>query len=508
VTKAFRKDLDRRAARVRHDAGDLRPYQTNTIIPFMVAHPYSGVFVDMGLGKTISSLTVANELLERDLGSRILIIAPLRVAVQTWPTEISQWEHTWWMRPTLIRPEMHGTTTLQRELQKRRLASTPNSIHIINREATKWLVDFHGKNWPYDVVIVDESTSFADHRTQRWKALNSVRGKIKRLHLLSGIPAPEGIEQFFAQVYLLDRGERFGKSITAFRERFLINNPYKRTWTARPGADKEVAALIAPISLIMREEDYLDLAKPIVVERPIVLEPDELRQYRKFERDLVLQIDDVEIEAESGAALAQKLLQYASGAVYDAEHQWHVAHDHKLEELRQIVEEAQGTPLLVAYWHRSSLARLAKAFPKAVKMDREGTCVDAWNAGKIDMLLVHPRSAGHGLNMQLGPGHTLIFFDNPLPLENYLQTIARLARSGQKRVVKVFHLVTLGTLDATVVPVLRGKDDAQDTVRKYIRDLRKEWTDRHGLQGGVRPEIETVSVARDHARKDRRLSFA
>lgn len=464
--------LERQATRVRHDAGDLRGYQNDVIIPFMLEHRFSGVFVDMGLGKTVATLTVLNDLIARDIGLRVLIIAPLRVAVQTWPTELREWSHTWWMDYTLIRPEMKGTTTEQREQQKQFLANQPTSIHIINKEAVKWLVNHHGKDWPYSVVIVDESTAFSDHRTQRWKALNSVRPKIKRLHLLSGIPAPEGIEDFFAQVYLLDRGERFGRSITAFRERFMTLNPYKRKWYSRPGADLEVASKIANICLVMRGEDHLDLAEPVFAERPILLERDELKTYRQFERDLILRIDDTEIEAESGAALAQKLLQMASGAIYDSDHAWHGFHDHKLEELKELHDEAQGSPLLVAYWHRASLQRIQKMFPSAVKMDREGACVDAWNKGKIDMLLVHPRSAGLGLNLQLGPGHTLIWFDNPLPLEDYLQTIKRLARPGQRKVVKVFHLVTRETIDATIVPILRSKNDAQDAVRKYIRDLR------------------------------------
>jgi len=236
-----------------------------------------------------------------------------------------------------------------------------------------------------------------------------------------------------------------------------------------------VAAKIADICLVMREEDYLDADKPLVVERPVVLDPAELARYKAFEKNLILELPEGgEVEAETGAALGQKLMQYASGAVLDAERQVHHVHDRKLEEMAQLREEAQGSPLLVAYWHRASLARLTKLFPMATVMDKEARCLADWNAGKINMLLIHPASAGHGLNMQLGPGHILVFFDNPWPLELYMQTIKRLARPGQKKPVKVFHLVTRGTLDETVVPVLRAKEDAQDTVRKYIRDLRRK----------------------------------
>jgi SNF2-related domain len=503
----FRKLLLDRLAAAFRDFADLRGYQKNELIPFLIANPFSAAYVDMGLGKTVSVLTVLQELFTLGKIRRCLIIAPLRVAVQTWPTELREWSHTWWMTYTLIRAnETHpglleamreartdakfedlltgnfmanAAKTAHIEKQKRELAATDTIIHIINREAVKWLVEFWGKNWPYDCVIVDESTSFADHRTERWKALNSVRPKITRLHLLSGIPAPEGIEDYFAQVYLLDRGERFGKGITRFKQAYLLppySNP-RHKWTARPGADKEIADKIADLCMIMREEDYLDREKAIVIERKIILDPPELKLYKTFEKEMILSLPEVEIEAENGAALGQKLLQMASGAVYDTDRKWHHIHDHKIEEVTQLQEEAQGSPLLVAYWHRSSLARLQKAFPKAVKMDREGKCVPAWNAGKIKMLLIHPRSAGHGLNMQHGPGHTLIWFDNPLPYEDYAQTIKRIDRPGQKKIVRVYHLITQHTVDTKIVPILMGKGSAQEIVKKHIRDLRRKWSE-------------------------------
>lgn len=509
------QSLFARQKRAFKSVSDLRDYQRDEIIPFLVENPFSGAFVDMGLGKTVSVLTVLGHLFSGECDcfpiNRVLVIAPLRVAVQTWPSEIREWSHTWWMSHTVIRAdERHPgliaavkeareneqweplgspnnaaakAKTAHIEYQKKCLALTDTMVHVINREAVSWLVNFWGSAWPYDCVIVDESTSFSDHRTERWKSLNKVRPKITRLHLLSGIPAPEGIEDYFAQIYLLDRGERFGRGITHFKRTYLMPDPryssprYK--WVPQPGANERVADKIADICLVMKEEDYLDRTKAVVIERPITLDRREMAQYKQFERDLVLELPEIEIEAETGAALGQKLLQMASGAVYDADGKWHSIHDHKLEELAQLREEAQGSPLLVAYWHRASLQRLQKYFPEAVKMDREGNCVKPWNAGKIDMLLIHPRSAGHGLNMQLGPGHTLVWFDNPLPLEDYLQTIKRLDRPGQKKLVRVYHLITRGTVDAKIVPVLRGKDDAQDTVKRYIRDLRRKWSERN-----------------------------
>ena len=257
----------------------------------------------------------------------------------------------------------------------------------------------------------------------------------------------------------------------------MRQNPYTKVWEALPGADKAVAELTSDIAIVMQEEDYLDLKKPIVIERPIVLEPEELKAYREFEKTAILALEEdqpIEIEAVNAGVLSGKLLQYASGAVYDNDRKWHPVHDHKIEEMKEIVEETKGTPLLVAYWFKPSRERLQKAFPKATLMDKEGKCVTAWNAGKIPMLLVHPASAGHGLNMQLGPGHILVFFDTPSSLELYLQLIKRIARSGQKRLVRVIHLVTQGTLDKLAVPKLMRKEGAQETIMAYIRKRRTE----------------------------------
>lgn len=480
---------------------DLRFYQSNLLVPFLLDNPKSAAYVDMGLGKTVSILTVLDHLFSHGEARKALIIAPLRVAIQTWPTEIREWKHTLWLRHTLIRPDPHSEqvtlemaaarkadplspgsaankakTRVFRE-QMRRQSMMDTEIHIINREQVAWLVETcaeRGK-WPYDVVIVDESTSFSDHSSQRWKALARVARQTKRLHLLSGTPAPEGIGDLFAQIYLLDAGERFGRGITAFREHYMMQNPYNKKWLPQNGAMEKVSAKIADLCLVMKEEDYLDIAKPVVIERPIVLEPHELKQYKDFEQTLILQLpDDVEIEALNAGVLSQKLLQYASGAVYDENRQVHVIHDHKVEELRQIVDENPGEPLLVAYWFKPSLARLRKAFPHATVMDKAGQAVNDWNAGKIPMLFIHPQSAGHGLNMQLGPGHILIFFDTPASLELYLQTIKRIARSGQKRLVRVVHLVARGTLEKYAVPKLMAKESMQDALTSRLRALRQK----------------------------------
>jgi SNF2 family DNA or RNA helicase len=460
---------------------DLRFYQSNLLVPFLLDNPKSAAYVDMGLGKTVSILTVLDHLFSHGLARKALIVAPLRVAIQTWPTEIREWKHTLWLRHTLIRPDQRVKTGAARREQMRRQSMMDTEIHIINREQVAWLVETCAERgrWPYDVVIVDESTSFADHNSQRWKALAKVARQTKRLHLLSGTPAPEGIGDLFAQIYLLDAGERFGRGITAFRQHYMMQNPYTKKWLPQNGAMEKVSEKIADLCLVMKEEDYLDIAKPVVIERPIILEPNELKQYKDFEKTLILQLpDDVEIEALNAGVLSQKLLQYASGAVYDEKRQVHVIHDHKVEELRQLVDENPGEPLLVAYWFKPSLARLRKGFPHATVMDKAGQAVNDWNAGKIPMLFIHPQSAGHGLNMQLGPGHILIFADTPASLELYLQTIKRIARSGQKRLVRVVHLVARGTVEQYAVPKLMAKESAQDAFTNYLRAIRKKLTRR------------------------------
>lgn len=450
---------------------------------------------------TVSVLTLLSMLIEGDKIGKVLIIAPLRVAVETWPTEIKLWSHTAWLSHSLIRGDPSGeevatamkaarvkakneslgspshaagkakTATLL--MQRKRAARSSSSIHIINREAVEWLVEFHGKAWPYDTVVIDESTSFSDHKTGRWKALASCLGRISRLHILTGTPAPEGLMDLFAQIYLLDRGERFGKSISAFRRKYFTHDQYTRKYTPLDNAEREITRLIGDIVLVMKEEDYLDSTKPLVIERQVTMTSAELKVYKKFEREFVLDLPDGEIEALNAGALRQKLLQLASGAVYDAERRVHLVHNHKIEELQQLIEEAQGSPILVAYWFQSSLARLRKAFPQAVVMDKKAACVAPWNAGKIPILLLHPQSAGHGLNMQLGPGHILVFFDTPAGLEPYLQVIKRIARQGQKRLVRVYHLVTQDTLDATMVPRLVKKESAQASVIGRLQELRR-----------------------------------
>lgn len=517
---------DRVAARfadVIRTRDSLHFYQSEEAIPFLYENPFSALFIDMGLGKTISSLTVACDLLAEFTYEHVLIIGPLRVATETWPTEIGLWEHTAPFNYSLIhaldddprlkaareRARAFGRSeglssadiskmvgraeTAEGERIRQDAARSKKSIHIISRDWVEWLVNFWGPKWPYRMVIIDESSGFKDHTSNRWKALAKVRNSetlIERLHLLTATPAAETYESLFAQIYLLDRGERFGKGITNFRERYFTYDRYKMKWKLRPGAEEEILEKISDICLVMKVEDYLDLEKPVIVPRPVHLSEKQMALYTEMETEFVVTLPNgAEVEAETAAALSQKLLQMASGVLYetylDADvdtddmkkvKRIHHLHDHKIEMLQQIVDESQGAPILVGYHHKASLDRLKKAFPKATTMDKEGKCIKKWNAGKVSMLLMHPQSGGHGLNLQAG-GHNIVFFDLPWSLELYLQFIGRLARQGQKNLVVVQLLIAAGTLDEFVWECLSEKEDAQDRLfsilKRMIRKRRK-----------------------------------
>lgn len=516
---------------------DMHAYQADEAVPFLKANPFSGLFIDMGLGKTISSLTVIADLVQELVeDGQILVVGPLKVACDTWPTEIGLWEHTAHLNWTLLREveddpriraaqardrqEADAKKAWRKKLEQQglikekilaimgpshearvrldirgELALSKATVHIINREQLEWLVNFHGRNWPYRTVFIDESSSFKDHNSNRFKALAKVRrthGLITRLHILTATPAAETYEHLFAQIYLLDLGERFGKHITRFRETYFTYNKYSMKWKLRPGAEEEILKLIADITLVMKAKDYLDIEDPTIITRPVRLDPAQYALIDAMQRDFLVKLPDgTEVEAETAAVLSAKLLQMASGVLYETarEEDWdtgdmrkvtrvHQIHSHKIETLKEVFEEVtlQGDTLLVAYHFKSSLARLQRAFPKAVTMDREGKCVKAWNAGSIPMLLIHPQSGGHGLNLQHG-GHHLVFFDIPWSLELYLQLIGRLARQGQRHPVIVMLLVAVGTLDEAVVTSLAAKDDAQaklfTLLKRLIRAHRK-----------------------------------
>lgn len=482
---------------------------------FLLKNPFSALFIDMGLGKTITSLTLAVDLLNNFQTKKVLIIAPLKVATDTWPTEIGLWAHTAHQRFQVLREQdddpriakarasirswarregIEGKAleslagkadTRARVRIREELARSNASIHIVNREMVEWLVNFHGPKWPYRTVIIDESSAFKDYTTERFKALAKVRntpGLITRLHELTATPAAESYIHLFAQMFLLDRGERLTKFITHYRRDYFEYNKYSRTYKPRPGAEEKIIEKIKDICLVMKAKDYLPMDEPTITQRRVLLSPTQMDLYRTMERDLVVKLPSGDVvEAETAVALSAKLLQMSSGVLYETRSvlDWdtddmkkvthvHHLHQHKIDMLKQIVEELDGEPVLVAYHFKGTLARLQKAFPKAVTMDQTGECVKKWNARKIPMLLVHPKSAGHGLNLQKG-GHNIVIFDIPWSLELYIQLIGRLARQGQKNPVLVQLLVAEGTIDEIVCKGLSRKNASQDRLFALLR---------------------------------------
>lgn len=475
------------------DRSDMHFYQEECV-EFMLANPFSAVFIDLGMGKTVSSLTVIADLISNLDTEKVLVIGPVKVVTDTWPTEVEQWRHVAWLNWTLIRAE--GGDAGQNELERERLARLPTSVHFINREMVEWLVYFWKDKWPYRTVFIDESSSFKDHKSNRFKALAKVRntdGLIDRLHILTATPAAENYIHLFPQIWLLDRGQRLGKNITAYREEHFTYNKWSMKWKIRPGSEETILKSIADISIVMKKKDYLKSAEPTIVHHKVRLDAKQLELIGKLERDFLIRLPDgTEIEAKTAAMMSSMLLQMASGTVYETMlvedfetddlkkvKKVHNIHDHKIATLKEIVEEVQtqGTTLLVAYHFQSSLAKLRKAFPKATVMDKDGKCIKDWNAGKIPMLLIHPQSAGHGLNLQHG-GHTLVFYDMIYSLENYLQTIGRLDRQGQLNPVTVIMLIAEGTRDELVAGLLKEKQDAQEALfrilKRLIAKLRKE----------------------------------
>jgi len=448
----------------------LHGYQRSAV-NWLLDNPEGGLLADLGLGKTAIMLDLLASLkLVWDL-RRALVIGPLRVVNATWPDEIAAW------RVPLSWSIIGGSAA-----QRQAAMEEPTDLHLVNRENVAWLVGQHVKKvkgkwtlvkpWPYDVVIVDELTSFGDSQSERFKTLARVRSQIKRFHGMTATPAAEGYMKTFAMTYLHDRGARFGKGVTAFRERYFNQNPYTRQWTLRDGADEEILAKLQGAFLVMRADDHLPRDKPTYINRRVHLTDAEMAQYKAFERDFFTETrDGTVVEAVHAAALATKMLQLSSGFIYDADRRAHWFHDHKIDELRQLAEEAEGENLIVAYWFKPSLAKLQKAFPHAVVMDREGKALRDWNSGKTRMLLMHPMSAGFGLNAQFG-GATIVFFDIPAPYEAYFQMIGRVDRQGQIRPVKVYHLVAADTDDELVaVPRLAAKKNVSDYYLDRLKSI-------------------------------------
>lgn len=441
-----------------------------------------GLFLDMGMGKTVVTLTAVDELMyNRFEIARVLVIAPYRVADDTWTREAEKWDHLRHLKVARVL----GT-------EKQRLAALRSGadIFVINRENTDWLVKQYGKKsalgiWPFDMVVVDELSSFKSASSQRFKALRKVRPLVTRFVGLTGTPAPKGYIDLWAQVYLLDSGQRLGRTITAYREHYFHAGrmDHRRNivyqWELDDGAKEQIDAALRDLCVSMRAEDYLDLPERIDVTRPVVFTEAQRKQYKRLERDYLLTVDESTITGGTAAAVTNKLQQFAQGAAYttdiehpDAHGEWIALHDAKLEALDEIIEAANGKPVLVFYWFKHDLARLQARHPEARILDTRQDIED-WNAQRIPLLLAQPSGTGHGLNIQEG-GNIIVWFALTWDLEIYQQANRRLLRPGQREECVIFqHLVAEGTVDEDIMKALQGKAEGQNSLLEALK-ARKE----------------------------------
>ena len=423
-----------------------------------------GLFLDMGLGKTLITLTAIKELIyNRFSVGKVLVIAPKKVAEATWQNEIEKWPELGLLRTS---------TVLGTEKQRVKALNTPADIYIINRDNVVWLVDLYQNAWPFDMVVCDEFSSFKNHQAKRFKALASIKPHIKRLVGLTGTPSPNGLLDLWAQVYLLDGGKRLSPSFYSFRNSYFEGDYMGYNYTARTFSQEEITRKISDICISMKADDYLELPECTDNIIPVVLSPKAKKAYLQMEREAVLELEDAEdIDATSAAALSTKLLQLANGAVYDEDKKYHEIHDCKIEAFMETLEQLQGKNVLVFYNFKHDLTRLIHALEKKKinfrKLETKEDQKD-WNEGKINVLLTHPASSAYGLNLQEGGNH-VIWFGLTWNYELYTQANKRLHRQGQKEKVIIHHLVTEDTRDEDVMAALEKKEDVQNYVLESLK---------------------------------------
>ena len=436
------------------------PYQ-DYAIRRIVNEANVGLFLDMGLGKTVITLTAIDELIYDRLDVvRVLVIAPKKVAEATWQTEARKWPHL---------RRLTFATALGTEPQRAKAIDSGADITVINRENVVWLVEHWGMAWPFDMVVVDESSSFKSPSAKRFKALKRMLPRIHRVVILTGTPAPNGIEDLWSQIYLLDRGERLGRYVTHYRERYFDHNPWRHEYVPKPGAFEAVQNRISDICVSMKAEDWIQLPEMIVQDVPVVLEGAGLKAYREMERTMVAEVGGEEISAMTAAGLANKLLQLCGGSVYDEAGQAHHVHDAKLEALGELIEQLHGEHALLLYEYQHELPGIEAAL-KGLRWRRLESAEDAeaWNRGEVDVLIAHPASCAYGLNLQDG-GHHVIWFTLTWSLELYQQANARLHRQGQEKPVIVHRLLVQGGVDEDVAKALEGKDETQAALVEALK---------------------------------------
>jgi SNF2 family DNA or RNA helicase len=444
---------------MKYNPHDYQRYATE----YIERHPFCAVLLDMGLGKTSITLTALNNLLFDSFEIRkVLVIAPLRVARDTWPAEIEKWDHL----SNLIVSVAVGT-----EAEREAALLAPADIYVINRENVQWLVEESKLPFDYDAIVIDELSSFKNYQAKRFRALMKVRPKVSRIIGLTGTPSSNGLMDLWAEFRVLDMGQRLGRFITAYRNNYF--QPDKRngqvifSYKPLPGAEQAIYKQIGDITISMKSTDYLPMPELVSSEYTVHLSEKEANRYEKLKQELVLQLPDGDITAANAASLSNKLCQMANGAIYDDNGEVITVHDQKLDALEDIIEAAGGKPVLVAYWYKHDLKRIEERLHKLhVPFSRLDTSdsIKRWNTGQLPVGLIHPASSGHGLNLQSG-GSCLVWFGLTWSLELYQQTNARLWRQGQTaKTVVVQHIVTKGTIDERILKALREKDKSQSAL--------------------------------------------
>jgi len=437
-------------------------------IEFIKSHEEAAVLLDMGLGKTVITLTAVSDLLfDSFLISRVLVIAPLRVARDTWPAEVKKWDHLSGLRISVA----VGSET------ERRMALTRDAdVYVINRENVAWLIENSGVKWKWDMLVVDELSSFKNPQAKRFKALMKVRGKVRRIVGLTGTPASNGLMDLFAEYRLIDKGERLGRFISRYREEFFrpdkTNGYVVYSYKPLPFAEAEIYRRIEDITISMKSVDFLPMPEKVISENVVYMDEREKKEYERLKKDLVLELDGEEITAANAAALCGKLSQMANGAVYTDDGKTKIFHNRKLDALEDMIEAANGKPVMVVYWYKSDLARIEERLrEKGIPSERLDTedSIDRWNRGEIPVLLLSPASAAHGLNLQSGGSH-IIWFGLTWSLELYQQTNGRLWRQGQKdKTVVINHIITKNTIDERILKALEKKDATQEELIAAVK---------------------------------------
>lgn len=429
---------------------------------FIERNSIAALLLDMGLGKTSITLTAINNLLFDYFDAhRVLVIAPLRVAKNTWPEEIEKWSHLSNIKYSVV----VGT-------EKERISALKENadIYIINRENLQWLIEKSGQSFEYDMVVIDELSSFKNHQAKRFKALMKVRPKVKRIVGLTGTPSSNGLMDLFAEFKILDMGVRLGRFIGQYRNAYFtpdkMNGPIVYSYKSLPSAEKIIYEKISDITISMKATDHLKMPELIECETVVQMSEKEKKSYTTLKKELVLSIPDGEITAANAASLSNKLSQMANGAIYFEDNEFVTIHDRKLDALEDLIESANGKPLLVAYWFKHDLERIKERFD--VREIKTSDDIKDWNDGKILVAVIHPASAGHGLNLQSG-GSTLVWFGLTWSLELYQQTNARLYRQGQKNTVVIHHIITKGTIDEDIVKALKRKDKTQSSLIDAVK---------------------------------------